>query len=52
MQKMANIRMCNAWGAKCNMMYEQEHPTQINSLKAYFMNLPLASLFIHKLTLH
>jgi hypothetical protein len=28
MQKMVNIKMCNAWGAKCNMMYDQEHSTR------------------------
>jgi hypothetical protein len=32
MQKMVIIKYCNAWGAKYNMMHDQEH---INPIKLY-----------------
>jgi hypothetical protein len=25
------LKLCNAWGAKSNAMYDQEQPTQFNS---------------------
>jgi hypothetical protein len=37
MQKIANIKMCNAWGAKCNMMHDQEHLNHINLYKILSM---------------
>jgi hypothetical protein len=30
MQKMVNLKMCNAWGAKSIMVHDQEQPTQFN----------------------
>jgi hypothetical protein len=33
MQKMGNIKMCNAWGVKCNMTHEQEQPQHTNPYK-------------------
>jgi hypothetical protein len=36
MQKMANNKMCNAWGAKFNMMHDQEHSTHMNSYKLFY----------------
>jgi hypothetical protein len=37
--------MCNAWGAKCNMMYEQERPKHITH-KSYFTNLILSFFYL------
>jgi hypothetical protein len=34
----SHIKMHNAWGAKCNMMYEQEQPKHITH-KSYFTKL-------------
>jgi hypothetical protein len=51
MQMMVTINYCNAWGAKCILMHDDEYSTAINSY-SYFTNLPLAFLFINNLTSH
>jgi hypothetical protein len=45
MQKMGNIKMCNAWGAKCNMIHDYEHLNHINPYNL-FTKLPLEFLLI------
>jgi succinate dehydrogenase/fumarate reductase-like Fe-S protein len=45
MQMMVTIIWCNACGARCNIMHEQEQPKYI-TLTNYFMNLYLAFLLI------